>query len=116
MPNDPLHFEIRISDWSLRDVGIPKGSCVNFRRSVTFWNGDLIAARPPRGLVVVHAYHVEGGRVRLDGAHPRCPVRTYLRRDVKVLGIAHPVTKESEPVVEGDGLDWPEYICIGGAA
>lgn len=102
------YFEIRIPDDALIDVGIPKNSAVNFRRSVTFRDGDLIAARTPGGLFVALAYYAEGGRVQLKGAHPKCPVRTYLRREVKVLGIAH-------PVAEDDGLAWPEYICVGGA-
>jgi SOS-response transcriptional repressor LexA len=110
-------YRVRMSDDSLRDVGIRKGDVLKLRRSATFWTGDLIAAQTPGGLFVALAYHEPGGMVRLEGAHPKCCVRRYPRRAVRVLGVAsaNHETDDDDPGGPGvDGLDWPEFI--GGAA
>jgi SOS-response transcriptional repressor LexA len=101
-------YYVRMSDDSMRGVGIRKGDTLKLRRSATFWSGDLIAAETPRGLLAVFAYHEKGGLVTLRGAHPRCPVRTYPRRAIKVLGVHHREEDEGDPKVEE--LVWPEFI------
>lgn len=139
-------FELRLSDDSLHDSGVREGWAVRFRRSSFFHDGDLIAVVAPCGLLATFAYYEPGGVVRLEGAHPQYRVKRYLRRALKVLGVAWPFEGEkSESAEEGPRsrararaayraklreygrflkslepdepeLEWPEYIDDGRTA
>lgn len=83
-----LTFDWRVADSSMRGVGIPKGAVVGFAVTDKARDGDIVAVLTPAGRFVVLLYFEGLGRVRLEGAHPRCPVRRYKREEVQVLGVA----------------------------
>jgi tetratricopeptide (TPR) repeat protein len=83
-----LTFEWRVADESLRGVGIRRGDAVRFRVSDRVRDGDLVAVLAQGGRFVKLTYLESDGRVRLEGAHPRCPVRRVVRSEVTVLGVA----------------------------
>jgi tetratricopeptide (TPR) repeat protein len=85
-----LAFEWRAGDNSLRDIGIRKGDAVRFTVSEHGRSGDLVAALTHAGRFVKIIYMEGGGVVRLEGAHPRCPPRRYMRDEVSILGVARP--------------------------
>jgi tetratricopeptide (TPR) repeat protein len=85
-----LSFEWRVADESLRDIGIRRGDAVRFRVADWGRDGDLVAALAPGGRYVKLAYVEADGRVRLEGAHPRCPVRRVARSEISILGVARP--------------------------
>lgn len=83
-----LSFEWRVADDSLCDIGIRKGNAVRFTVSSRGRDGDLVAVLVQGGRFVKLAYMEPGGHVRLEGAHPRCPVRRVARAEVNILGVA----------------------------
>lgn len=87
-----LTFEWRVADDSLRDIGILRGDAVRFEVSERGRDGDLVAVLTHVGRFVKIIYAEGAGLVRLEGAHPRCPPRRFLREDVSILGVATPST------------------------
>jgi SOS-response transcriptional repressor LexA len=85
-----------MSDASLIGVGIRQGDVLPMRRSKGFKDGDLVTADTPDGLFVVFIYAELGGKLRLVGAHPECPVRRYLPKDVQILGVYDATRKGGE--------------------
>lgn len=87
-----LTFEWRVSDDSLRDIGIRKGDAVRFAVSEHGRDGDIVAVLTHAGRFVKIVYAEGAGLVRLEGAHPRCPPRRFTRDEVSILGVAgtHP--------------------------
>jgi tetratricopeptide (TPR) repeat protein len=83
-----LTFEWRVADVSLRDIGIPKGAAVRFVVSDRAKDGELVAVLTPAGRFVMRLYLEGANRIRLEGAHPRCPSRVYRREEINILGIA----------------------------
>lgn len=83
-----LTFKWRLADGSLRGIGIRRNALVRFVVTGRARDGDLVAALTPAGRFIVMLYFEGSGRVRLEGAHPRCPVRRYKREEVQVLGVA----------------------------
>lgn len=86
-----LTFEWRMADDSLCDIGIRKGDAVRFSVAERGRDGDIVAVLTHDGRFVKIVYAERGNVVRLEGAHPRCPVRRFVREDVSILGVARPL-------------------------
>lgn len=85
-----LTFEWRVADECLRGIGIRKGAAVRFSVSDRAKDGDLVAVLTPAGRFIMLLYTEGAGRVRLEGAHPLCPIRRFARSEITILGVARP--------------------------
>lgn len=83
-----LTFEWRTSDESLKGLNIHRYETVRFYVCEQAHDGQLAAVLTPAGRFIKLVFTEPGGRIRLEGAHPRCLVRRYLREEVQVLGVA----------------------------
>ena len=107
-------FEMRITDDSMRGVGIRKGDVINFRRTTEFKDGDLVAVETPRGVYITLIYRASRcDLVVLMAAHTRCPCLIYSAHKINVLGVAPPVEDSPKPgakLVNVEDLDWPDVL------
>ena len=76
----------RMSDDSMREVGLSRGMVVSFVRSRAYSDGDIVLVRTPDGIFVKQVFR-EGNYLRLEGAHLCCRTRRYRARNCEILGL-----------------------------
>lgn len=81
-------FNVEMSDDALVGLGICGGDVLRFRSTGGFVDGDLVVVETPEGIFVLLIFREPGGLVRLEGAHPHCPVRRFRIEEVSILGVA----------------------------
>lgn len=81
-------FTIYVPDDSLAGEGLARDAPVTFSLTGRWRDGDLVFAVTPDGNFIVFIFgEPDEQQVRLEGAHPECPVRRYRERQVIVFGV-----------------------------
>jgi len=85
---DPANaYALRVKGNSMIDAMIREGDIVIFRRQETAQNGDMVAVwLTDRNETTLKYFHKEGGRIRLQPAHPDMDPIYVEPRQVRIEG------------------------------